>query len=738
MPLQSEQSRKAQAVRDTTMTTLPDGVIQANTFSQTDQRFSQVVLLEGGGAVVVWWDTGDFNPSNSGVRAQIFDADENPVGGEIAIDLPADAFVDGAPEVAPLSGGGFVVGWTALPSASNGGLAYSQLQVFTATGQPQGNPILLDNPTRYITDITLAPTASGGFLASWMESATDVPGSENGDVRAQFFDSTGTSISPSFVVNTGSDQDIRDPDITLLANGNYLITWLDPRLASDNSPEIVVRAQIIAADGSDVGGEFAPITNADGLNSTPRFAPLPDGGFAAVWVNNGVPNGPEGVVQLQMFNPDGTPRTGVFEVGNTLVATTEVVIAELDDGLIAVGYAATTSTNLEGELTLFVYDSDGTVISGPHFVNGIDGGLGLYFDIVGVDRDDIVVTWTEANPNQNSPTGNDDDIYVQSLELEAPGIVFVGTDQNERLVGTQWNDSILGASGFDTILGGLGDDTLNGEEQADSLVGADGDDSLIGGQGFDILEGDAGDDTLLAGDEPDRLYGGTGNDLLYGGSNFSITVDGLFGEEGNDTLYGQAGFDFLDGGEGDDLLDGGHQADNLFGREGNDTLRGDLGFDRLFGGVGDDFGRGGEGDDGLFGDQGNDTMYGEEGNDRLFGGPGNDYLDGGEGNDIFYAGAGFDTIVGGLGDDTMQGNFNADRFVFANGHGNDVIQDFDANNDFEKIDLSAVSAIVNFSDLIVNHSSQVGGNVLIDTGGGNSITLNGVTLADLDAVDFIF
>jgi serralysin len=32
----------------------------------------------------------------------------------------------------------------------------------------------------------------------------------------------------------------------------------------------------------------------------------------------------------------------------------------------------------------------------------------------------------------------------------------------------------------------------------------------------------------------------------------------------------------------------------------------------------------------------------------------------------------------------------------------------------------------------------VGENVLIDTGSGNSITLSGVNLADLDAGDFIF
>ena len=37
-----------------------------------------------------------------------------------------------------------------------------------------------------------------------------------------------------------------------------------------------------------------------------------------------------------------------------------------------------------------------------------------------------------------------------------------------------------------------------------------------------------------------------------------------------------------------------------------------------------------------------------------------------------------------------------------------------------------------------NHIFQVGSDVVIDALGGNTITLQGVNLADLDAVDFIF
>ena len=49
-----------------------------------------------------------------------------------------------------------------------------------------------------------------------------------------------------------------------------------------------------------------------------------------------------------------------------------------------------------------------------------------------------------------------------------------------------------------------------------------------------------------------------------------------------------------------------------------------------------------------------------------------------------------------------------------------------------------MTEITDFQDLIDNHMSQVGADVVIADGLGNTITLLGVTLSDLDAVDFVF
>ncbi|MBR9822811.1 MAG: hypothetical protein GYB51_17650 [Rhodobacteraceae bacterium] len=305
---------------------------------------------------------------------------------------------------------------------------------------------------------------------------------------------------------------------------------------------------------------------------------------------------------------------------------------------------------------------------------------------------------------------------------------------NDLVEGGDGMDILTGDAGFDTLHGGAGGDFINGGGQSDRLHGEAGDDRMLGEGGQDNLYGGAGTDRMIGGDQNDRLYGGEDGDVIRGG----IHEDRLHGDAGDDLLFGDGGFDYLEGGSGEDSLYGGNQADNLYGGTGRDLLQGDAGFDRLFTGEGDDTALGGTGTDALFGEAGEDLLYGGAQNDRIWAGGGNDTLFGGSGDDLLAGGAGFDVIHGGGGDDLMRGNFNADLFVFADGFGDDTIGDFDALNDLEKIDLSGVSEIRDFADLMANHAFDVGGAVLIAGTGGDQILLQGVSLADLDEGDFLF
>jgi hypothetical protein len=125
------------------------------------------------------------------------------------------------------------------------------------------------------------------------------------------------------------------------------------------------------------------------------------------------------------------------------------------------------------------------------------------------------------------------------------------------------------------------------------------------------------------------------------------------------------------------------------------------------------------------------------GDDILYGVSGNDVMYGGVGNDTLFGQDGADTLYGGTGNDVLNGGAGNDAFVFADGFGQDRIVGFTAGGTDDSINLSALTNPdwTTFAD-VQAHAAQVGADTLIDFGNGNSVTLVGVTAANLTAADF--
>jgi VCBS repeat-containing protein len=105
--------------------------------------------------------------------------------------------------------------------------------------------------------------------------------------------------------------------------------------------------------------------------------------------------------------------------------------------------------------------------------------------------------------------------------------------------------------------------------------------------------------------------------------------------------------------------------------------------------------------------------------------------------DQIFGRGGADMINGLAGDDTISGGTGADHFVFSGKFGHDTVTDFDTRLVREVIDLSAVSGLRGFGDLVAHHLTQVAGDAVL-TFGANTITLDGVAAASLSANDFLF
>lgn len=398
------------------------------------------------------------------------------------------------------------------------------------------------------------------------------------------------------------------------------------------------------------------------------------------------------------------------------------------------------------------------------------------------DGNDNVITGTGNYANSFSGGGGNDTLDggagADSLSGRSGDDNLSGGTGNDTLDGGTGNDTLSGGGHMDLLYGRGGHDVLNGGGSNDILWGGGGDDSILGGSGNDVIEGGNGGDTMDGGDNTDTLSYSSdtagvnvnlGTGVASGGDAEGDVISGfenLAGGSGADSLTGTTGANTLNGRGGADILNGGDGADVLLGRSGTDTLLGGTGSDTLDGGSSNDILSGGSGNDGLLGGSGNDTLTGDSNNDYLDGGTGNDSLDGGAHHDVLYGrggndvliggagndglngGSGNDTLVGGGHDDTISGGSGndilrgdggndsltggggtADQFIFTNNFGTDVITDFSAAN-AEDIDLSAVTNITNFFDLVTNHLVDNGGFAQI-VDGGNSILLDGVAFGDV-------
>src|SRR5688572_16143851 len=88
-----------------------------------------------------------------------------------------------------------------------------------------------------------------------------------------------------FAVNGLTAANQTAPAIATFADGGFVIVWgsLDP--AQDGS-ESAIKAQLFGAAGNKVGPEFLVNSAALGSQFTPTVATLANGGFVVSWVNN--------------------------------------------------------------------------------------------------------------------------------------------------------------------------------------------------------------------------------------------------------------------------------------------------------------------------------------------------------------------------------------------------------------------------------------------------------------------
>ena len=461
---------------------------------------------------------------------------------------------------------------------------------------------------------------------------------------------------------------------------------------------------------------------------------------------------------------------------------------EGDDTLLG-GEGDDTLTGGAGEDMLIGGEGADTLTGGAGadtYVFGEDSGDDTITDFSTTDGDKIhltslaqTITWEQLQDAisaiEDDTTTTDVDESGTKIDLSAWGggtITLTGVASTDLTEDMFVLDHIVGDDDVDDVLqGGTSDDTMTGGTGADTfkfneVSGADTitDFSTTEGDRIDLTAFDASitwqqlqavisaieDDPNTPETEPgttiDLSSFGGGTITLQGVTSTDLTadmfvLDDFAGTDGDDTIEGTSADNRLTGGAGADTF--------VFNQDSGDDTITDFtaGTDKIdlsaivsITGV-DNLILWQAGDDAVIylghHDGGTITLAGVSlsdlsASDFVFY---QDIRTGTDSAETVAGGAGDDTITGLGGDDTLTGNAGADTFVFASGHGADTITDFTVDDD--KIDLSALVDITEFSQLSISDNTD--GNAVIDLSahGGGTITLTGVSTSDLDADDFV-
>ncbi len=196
---------------------------------------SEITALENGGFVVTWTSNNPDVNLAADVMAQVFNANGTPLGPEFLVNtFTRDRQYDS--EITALADGGFVVVWQSLDyiepviGQTTSALTFLLMaQRFDATGIAIGDEFVFADmsPDKFGLRPSIAAMPDGGYVIVW----TNLHTINGNSVVGQRYDANGEKIGDQFTIaetfedTSNSSYSIPIPDIQLLADGSFIVTW---------------------------------------------------------------------------------------------------------------------------------------------------------------------------------------------------------------------------------------------------------------------------------------------------------------------------------------------------------------------------------------------------------------------------------------------------------------------------------------------------------------------------------
>ncbi len=524
--------------------------------------------------------------------------------------------------------------------------------------------------------------------------------------------------------------------------------------------------------GADAFLAFNPSGQISGLTATDQTLMSALGWTTRVYFAPGLPLN---LVYTATGSTLPAPMPGQFnlELFNNGTGTGSVATASGYQGVALVSADGRTVSLLHGDYgavdngagnTIFLGDGSesiggavgDTILGGSGANQFLDGHLGHQSITGGTAGNEMI--WGAATDTVRGGGGGNETIAGVPGETtfgSSGANVFINaTGGNQSVLGgSAGNDSVWTAAG-DTIHGGGNNATVGGVAGVTMVGGTGGNQFFDASQGHQsVLGGSGGNetiwgaltDTITGGNGGNETIGGVSGETILGGSGANIFVAAMNGNmsvvggsAGNMTVWAGAG-DTIRGGSDNETI-GGVQNDTVIGGNGgNQFIDGSQGHQSILGGSGGNETIWGAATDTITGGSGGNETIGGVSGETILGGAANTFINATGGSDSIVAGTGNTTVWGGA-HDTVQGTSGSGTALIGFAGGNETFWDDgmttgrqDSISTFNQAggDRISLNGATDDPNTVVATATNDGGNAVLHLHDGSSITLIGITTAQL-------
>jgi Ca2+-binding RTX toxin-like protein len=282
-----------------------------NTTTSGTQYTPDITALANGKFVVTFSDASETGDDTSGwaVRAQIFDANGIKSGSEFVVNSTTTGAQQG-PGIQGLSDGRFVIVYTdTSQTAGDTSSSAIRMQIFDADGTTWGTELLVNTTTlNGQSQPEITELSDGRFVVTFVDGSETGGDTSGLALRAQIYNANGTKSGAEFQVNTTASDWQWYPSITALNDGRFVVAFLDSSSTGADSSGDAVRAQVFNADGTKSGAEFVVNTVTSGNQQFPSISTLADGRFVVTFVDRSqsADDNSGSAVRGQIFDPRET------------------------------------------------------------------------------------------------------------------------------------------------------------------------------------------------------------------------------------------------------------------------------------------------------------------------------------------------------------------------------------------------------------------------------------------------